>query len=261
VPYRQQLRGVAKTVFTATVPPRLRPHVVGAYRPLLHRGDRYECPLCGGRFGSLESYEGVPDVRCPRCASMERHRLLWRWISRSTDLLSRPQRVLHLAPEWSLQRRLRRMEHLDYTSADLDSPLADEHFDVTAIPHPDASFDVVLCNHVLEHVDDDRAALRELRRVLRPGRWAVLMVPIGIGRDDTLEDPAVTTPEQRTAVYGQFDHVRLYGRRDYLERLREAGFDAEEIDELAVTPEEEIERRQLRRKDGVFEPDTIFVGR
>ncbi|MDE5814685.1 MAG: methyltransferase domain-containing protein, partial [Alistipes sp.] len=116
-----------------------------------------------------------------------------------------------------------------YVTADLESPLADLHFDVQEIPLADGSFDVVICNHLLEHVADDRKAMRELHRILRPGGWGVLLSPVELDRDRTYEDDTVTDPEERTRIFGQYDHRRIYGR-DYADRLREAGFEVEEID-------------------------------
>jgi SAM-dependent methyltransferase len=231
--------------------------VTGAYRPLLYRGNRFECPCCGGRFGRLVSHRGHANVRCPRCGSMERHRLLWSFIRDRTDLLTRPQRLMHFAPEWPFLRLLRHQPQLDYVTTDIASSLADEHFDIQAIPHPDGSVDAILCNHVLEHIPDDRKAIAELFRILRPGGWAILMVPIGRERGTTLEDPDVSTPAERLRVYGQEDHLRLYGE-DYPDRLRDAGFevDAHALDELA-TPAE-VARFALRRQDLFFADDVVF---
>lgn len=137
---------------------------------LLYAGRGRECPVCGARRRRFLPYGYVApraDALCPSCLSLERHRLLWLYLTRETDLLRRPQRILHIAPEVCLMKRLRRRA-ADYTTADLESPLADLHFDVQCIPLPDASFDVLICNHLLEHVADDRRALSEFFRVLRP---------------------------------------------------------------------------------------------
>ena len=195
------------------------------------------CPVCEteSRRG-FDALRGREDAVCPTCGSLERHRLLWLFLERHTDLLARPLRVLHIAPEGGIGRRLQALEGVDYLSGDLEPGAAMEVVDVTRIRHPDASFDAVLCNHVLEHVPDDRAAMRELRRVIRPDGWAVIQVPMLSERTD--EDPGVTDPAERLRRFGQEDHVRIYGR-DFLDRLREAGW-APEVhvmrDELA--PEE-----------------------
>lgn len=206
---------------------------------LLYRGRGRECPLCGGRYRRFLPYGYVAaraDALCPRCLALERHRLLWLYLTRETDFMQRPPRLLHIAPEVCLMRRLKPLYASrpgDYVTADLESPLADLHFDVERIPLPDASFDAVICNHLLEHVADERRALAELRRILRPGGWGILLVPADLSREATFEDDTVTDPAERTRLFGQYDHRRLYGR-DYPERLREAGFEAEDIDYAAA---------------------------
>ncbi len=147
--------------------------------------------------------------------------------------------MLHIAPELQLSRLFRAQPSLDYLSADLKSPRAMVKMDITDIPYPDHTFDVIYCSHVLEHVPDDRKAMRELHRVLKPGGWAILQVPITAKA--TVEDPAVTDPQERLRLYGQIDHVRRYGP-DYKDRLVEAGFGV--ILEQFV---QELNERQVRR--------------
>ena len=183
------------------------------------------------------------DALCPSCLSLERHRLLWLYLTRETDLLRRPQRILHIAPEVCLMKRLRHRA-ADYTTADLESPLAELHFDVLRIPLPDASYDVLICNHLLEHVADDRRALGEFYRILRPGGWGILLSPVDRSRAATFEDDSITDPEERTRIFGQYDHRRIYGR-DYGGRLREAGFEVREIDYAARFSAEERRRYAL----------------
>jgi SAM-dependent methyltransferase len=158
---------------------------------------------------------------CYGCGAYARHRLIWLYLSRETTLTTAPLRLLHVAPsEPMYARRIAELPNVDYVSADLEDPAAMEHWDVTDIPHPDASFDAILCSHVLEHVSDDRRAMAELHRVLRPGGWALIQSPVDWDRATTYEE-RVEDPE---AVFGQADHVRFYGR-DYDDRLRAAGFD------------------------------------
>lgn len=212
---------------------------------LFMRGRRYRCPVCGRGFRRMLPY-GYVRVRenalCPSCLSLERHRLLWLWLGRETDLFKSLPRVLHIAPEVCLRshfRRLYRGARNRYVTADMESPLADLHFDVQRIPLPDASFDAVICNHLLEHVADDGLALRELRRILAPGGWGVVMCPVDYAREKTFEDDSIVDPDERTRIFGQYDHRRIYGR-DYAERLSAAGFQAQEIDYKAtLTPEEQ----------------------
>ncbi len=210
---------------------------------LFYLGRGRECPICGTRRRRFLPYGYVssrPDALCPTCLSLERHRLLWLYLTRETDLFRHPARILHIAPEVCLMKRLRRCA-ADYTTADLESPLADLHFDVQRIPLPDAFCDVLICNHLLEHVADDRQAMREFYRILRPGGWGVLLSPVDRSRAVTFEDDSITDPAERTRIFGQYDHRRIYGR-DYGDRLREAGFEVEEIDYAARFSERE---RQL----------------
>lgn len=247
-----------------------------------------ECPVCGGRYRRFMPY-GYVSVRrnalCPKCLSLERHRLLWLWLGVGTDLLDGGKKFLHIAPEVCLMRRFEKIytgspqtgastgsdlctqgsgvatderakgfgAQGDYLTADLESPLAKVRFDVQQIPFPDGSFDVVFCNHVLEHVPDDRAAMREIHRVMRRGGWGVLMVPVDENRERTFEDDTITDPAERTRVFGQYDHRRVYGR-DYADRLREAGFGVEEVDHFAALSPGERRKFALR-------PETIFVVR
>lgn len=219
---------------------------------LRYRGDDVECPCCGHTFGRFKPGLTNPEIRvCPRCGSHDRHRALWLWLDRHPELLEGD--VLHWSPEWVLARRLRATPGVRYRSADLD-PGADLHADITEVPLPDASVDLVVCSHVLEHVEDDRAAMGEIARVLRPGGAAVLLVPLTIG-GPTIEDPAIATPEDRRRVYLQDDHVRLYGDADFAERLRAAGLDVE-VDRLAADADERTSARF-----GLLPVDLIFVAR
>lgn len=190
------------------------------------------------------------DVRCPFCGSLERHRLVWRFFEDHTDLFDgRPKRMLHVAPEASFEQRFRRLAGLDYTTADLLDPNVMVQMDLTDIPFSDGTFDVIYCSHVLEHVPDDRQAMRELRRVLAPAGWAVIQVPITA--PETIEDPTITDPQERIRLFGQDDHVRRYGP-DYSDRLREAGFAVDEIQVADLAPASAIERERLDADETVF---------
>lgn len=208
---------------------------------LWYRGGGRWCPVCGQCSRKFRRGGTIPreDARCPRCGSMERHRLVWTYFDRMTDLFDRrPKRVLHVAPEQCFEPRLRRRLGAGYITADLLDPHVMERMDIIRIPYPDESFDVIYCSHVLEHVPDDRRAMGEFRRVLKPTGWAVLLVPITPGR--TLEDPTVVEPADRLRVFGQADHVRRYGE-DYVDRLREAGFkvDATRVSDM-LQPDEAL---------------------
>lgn len=205
---------------------------------LVYVGRGRECPLCGTRRRRFLPYGYVTpreDALCPRCLALERHRLLWLYIERETRLAAERPRLLHVAPEAALMRRFRRL-YGDvperYVTADLESPLADMHFDIQHIPLADASFDAVICNHIMEHVEDDRQAMRELYRILRAGGWGIVLSPVDLSRAATFEDDTVTDSDERTCLFGQYDHRRVYGR-DYASRLAEAGFDVEDRDYAA----------------------------
>ncbi|HEX2076857.1 MAG TPA: methyltransferase domain-containing protein [Longimicrobium sp.] len=192
---------------------------------LPYRGTGRWCPVCEKSSSRFKPFGNPPraDAMCPHCGALERHRLAWLYLQRRTDLFDgRPRRVLHVAPELCLEPRLRRRLRGGYLTADLDSPRAAARMDVTDIRHPDESFDVIFCSHVLEHVPDDRRAMAEFFRVLRRGGWAILLVPITA--DATYEDPTVVDPAERLRLFGQEDHVRRYGP-DYVDRLRQAGFE------------------------------------
>jgi SAM-dependent methyltransferase len=186
-----------------------------------------QCPVCGATGERLFVPHGRtarPNARCSQCGSLERHRLVWTYLVSETDLLQGPEkRLLHLAPERPIRERLEHHPRLDYLSVDIDPRNAMMEMDITALKPPDASVDAVHCSHVLEHVPDDRKALSELLRVLRPGGWAILVVPIQ--RETTYEDPSITRPEERLRHFGQHDHVRKYGRRDFPDRIRSVGFE------------------------------------
>lgn len=217
---------------------------------LFYRGRGVECPLCGRRYRKFLPYGYVvsrANALCPHCLALERHRLLWLWLERESDLAATLPRLLHIAPEVCLQRKFERFYATcpdRYVTADLESPLAALHFDVQRIPLPDASFGALICNHLLEHVADDRAALGELFRILRPGGWGVLLSPVDLVRAATFEDDTITDPAERTRIFGQYDHRRIYGR-DYADRLRGAGFAVEEIDYAARLAPEERKRYAL----------------
>lgn len=189
-----------------------------------NRGFARFCPVCGSGSWYFAAWGWPPrkDAQCVHCGAVERHRLAWLFFERRTDLFDgRRKKVLHVAPEPCLEPRLRKRLQAGYLTADLTNPRAMLRMDVTAIETSDAFFDVIYCSHVLEHVRDDRKALSEFYRVLKPGGWAVLLVPIIAAR--TWEDPSIVDPLERLRAYGHVDHVRAYGP-DFAERVRNAGF-------------------------------------
>ena len=219
-------------------------------RYLSVRGSARHCPICGkssrafGDFGA----ERRKDAQCLYCGSLERHRLIWLYFQRRTDLFDgRLKRMLHVAPETCLEPQLKRAIGSGYLTADLLDPGAMVRMDITDIGYPDGTFDVIYCSHVLEHVDDDRRAMREFRRVLKPEGWAILLVPITV--EKTFEDPTITDPARRLELFGQDDHVRRYGP-DYLDRLRDAGFDVTTTVAADFLSNEEIARMGITHAAG-----------
>lgn len=218
------------------IPRRLLQRVAGWAVPIMglaYRGRGRECPICSSRYRRFMSYGYVTsreDALCPHCLSLERHRMIWLWLGESSNLFEGYPRLLHIAPEVSLMRHFKRhyRDNKNYITADLESPLADMHFDVQNIPLEDESIDVIICNHLLEHVEDDRRAMAELYRILKKGGWGIMLVPEDRSRATTFEDDTITDTEERTRLFGQYDHRRIYGR-DYDERLAAAGFRVERI--------------------------------
>ena len=194
----------------------------------------------------------LPESVCPRCGAHERHRMLWLYLARERpELLAGARSLLHFAPEPGIRRRLAAARGLEYVTTDLEDPSVTVRADITALPFPDARFYALLCSHVLEHIPDDRRAMSELARVLRPGGWAIVLVPLDAQRAETLEDDAIDSSERRRAAYWQADHVRLYGR-DFADRLREAGFEVTVDPFVARLDPEAVARYGLFPGDDVF---------
>lgn len=221
----------------------------------LYRGDRRFCTVCGSSLRRFLPFGPIANEWCPVCSSMSRHRLLWHALGRTNifDAAAADTggRVLHMAPEPGLQRELRRRSRLAYTSADLHDPHVDDRVDITDMPYPDRTFDVIVCSHILEHVPDDRAAMRELARVLKWGGTALIMVPFHDAAT-TDEDPRVTDAAERETRFGQHDHVRYYGR-DIVDRLETAGLHVD-----PVRAEELLRADQLER-EAVSAGETVFI--
>lgn len=219
-------------------------------RPLIawwYRGDRYEDPIDRKTFKSFlpYGYENVRDnVLSPSTLSLERHRLLWLYLQNETDLLTRPQKLLHFAPEQCFYKRFRESETIQYTTTDLNSPLADVPADICNLPFADNQFDFILCNHVLEHIPDDFKAMQEIYRVLKPGGIAILQIPLENNRDVTFEDDSITDRKERARIFGQYDHVRVYGM-DYFDRLAQVGFDVNAVDYTKELGAKKVDRYRL----------------
>ncbi|WP_298902303.1 class I SAM-dependent methyltransferase [uncultured Psychroserpens sp.] len=216
-------------------------------RPLLAfflRGDTFIDPIDGKGFRSFLPY-GYGDQRnnvlSPSTLSLERHRLLWLYLKEDTSFFTAEKKVLHFAPEQCFLKRFKRLANLDYTTTDLESPIADVKADICDLPFEDNSYDVILCNHVLEHIPDDTKAMQELYRVMKPGGYGIFQIPQDLSRANTFEDNSITDKKERAKIFGQYDHVRVYGR-DYFDKLRDIGFTVEEVDYTANLSQELIEK-------------------
>jgi len=221
----------------------------------LFRGSTVTCSCCGESFSKFAP-RGTPNRICWNCGSRERHRALSLYFERHPELIVSGMRVLHVAPERSIAHHFKADPTIDYVTGDFEQRFATERVDVTDLQFGDKSFDAVLCNHVLEHVPDDRRAMREINRVLKPDGWAILLIPTLL-RETTFEDPSITSPEERKRVFGQSDHVRIYGR-DYVNRLSESGFDVEVFRPDYEWQAAEVATFRLRGPEGV---DPIFICR
>lgn len=235
---------------------------------VLSLGHRLECPFCGWHFRRFRPagfhYRVIVEKQvigghwhrdnvCPRCMSNARERLAYLYLQERTSLFQQPALLLHVAPEPQLATVLKRSPNIRYVSADLFEAGVMSRFDVQRMPFRDETFDVVICNHVMEHVADDAVAMREVRRILKPSGWAMLQVPIALALDRTIEDPEARTDQERIERFGQEDHVRLYSRPDYIGRLQAAGF--------AVSPENYTESLGSEKvaRFGLVQEEEVFI--
>ena len=216
-------------------------------RPLISfslKGNVYIDPIDGKSFRAFLPYGyGVQrsNALSPSTFSLERHRLLWLYLKNETDFFMEQKKVLHIAPEQCFLNRFRKQKNLNYTTADLYSPIADVKADICELPFEENTFDIVFSNHVLEHIEDDKKAMNELYRVLKPGGMGIFQIPQDLNLEKTYEDFTITSPEERSKHFGQYDHVRVYGR-DYFNRLRAAGFTVNEVDYSSTISKELIKK-------------------
>jgi predicted SAM-dependent methyltransferase len=244
-------------------------------RPVLAlalKGDTFTDPIDGKSFKTFLPYgygKQRNNVLSPSTLSLERHRLLWLYLNEETDFFqphlvsdsselnsnriklrdaetNLSLKVLHFAPEQAFYKLFRNQKNLDYTTTDLYSPLADVKADICNLPFEDNQYDVILCNHVLEHIPDDTKAMQELYRVLKPGGMAILQIPQDLSRIVTFSDDSITDQKERAKIFGQYDHVRIYGR-DYFDKLRGIGFRVEEEDYTNKIAVEMVEKYCLAK--------------
>tara|TARA_Y100000385_G_scaffold222048_1_gene231866 strand:- start:106 stop:867 length:762 start_codon:yes stop_codon:yes gene_type:complete len=221
-------------------------YVVRPFIAFYLKGNKYTDPIDNKSFRKFLPYGYQvqrQNVLSPSTLSLERHRLLWLYLTNETDFFTSKKKVLHMAPEQCFLARFRKLNH-DYKTADLDSPIADVKADIINLPFNDNSFDVIFCNHVLEHVQDDTKAMKELFRVMKKGGMGIFQVPQDLNRDITFEDNSITDPKERAKIFGQYDHVRVYGR-DYFDKLRSIGFKVEEVNYSQKISSELLSRYRL----------------
>lgn len=211
------------------------------------RGNTYTDPIDGKSYRRFLPY-GYAKVRenvlAPGTLSLERHRLFWLYLKNETTFFSDPLRVLHFAPEQAFVQKFKKQKNLTYTTTDLNSPIADVKADICDLPFKDNSFDFIICNHVLEHIPDDTKAMQELYRVLAPSGTAIMQVPYDAKREITFEDNTITDQRERTRIFGQYDHLRVYGM-DYFKKLSSIGFEVNALDYTSGMTSDDIERYRL----------------
>ena len=201
-------------------------------RPLIYlffKGSKFIDPIDGRSYRKFLPYgygKQRENALSPGTLSLERHRQMWLYLKNETDFFTKNLKVLHIAPEQEFLRKFKKMKNLDYISADLFSPIVDVKADILDLPFKNEEFDVIICNHVLEHIENDAKAMSELFRVIKKGGWGIVQVPMKNSLEKTYEDFSIIDPKERQKHFGQYDHVRWYGM-DYFERLKKAGFETE----------------------------------
>ncbi|MDG2226108.1 MAG: methyltransferase domain-containing protein [Flavobacteriales bacterium] len=230
-------------------------YVFRVFAPLVYKGNKVDCPVCEKSFKKFLSYGSNvahrDNVLCPYDLTLERHRLMWVYLKNKSNFFTAEKlKVMHIAPEQCFYSGFKKQNNLEYTTGDLLSPLADIHFDLHKIPIQDNQYDVIFCNHVLEHVEDDHKCMTELHRIMNSGGWGIFQVPIDTTRSETYQDASIVSPEEREKHFWQYDHVRLYGL-DYPKKLEAAGFEVEIYDYHKDMPKEQYEKYR-------FHPDELL---
>lgn len=231
-----------------------RPAIKSKYLTLALRGNNVQCPCCNKSFVTFLPAGLVKrsNAKCPNCNSLERHRIVWLFLKNKTDFFTKKSKVLNVAPERLFYKKFSELSNIEYVPVDKYPELYGYgnqtiRMDITDITFANDMFDVIICNHVLEHVPDDFKAMQEMYRVLKPGGFAILNSPVDAKREKTFEDPTINDPQKQLELFGQPDHVRVYGT-DYTQRLINAGFKVDVIDYSATFSHNE--RFKFGMKDG-----------
>jgi len=224
---------------------------------VFYAGNNVQCPICDHHYRKFLPYGRInprQNALCPHCLSLERHRLIWDYLKENTNFFTDKLDVLHIAPEPCFMKPFEKQHAEKYITADIESPLAKVKMDIHEIPFPENHFDVVLCNHVLEHVDDDIKAMSEIHRVLKPGGFAVMQVPFFAPIPEvTVEDSSITHPRDREKAFGQRDHVRKFGK-DYASRIERSRLKAEASRfAFELSPE-------LAQRHGLVRNEILYIG-
>jgi len=227
---------------------------------VIFSGKNVICPICKSKFRIFSPYLDRKNARCLNCGSLERHRLLWNYLNERTDIFSNQGtlKLLHFAPEKLFYNIFSKNKQIEYFPCDLfperfayEDNRQPIKADITSIPFEENFFDIVICNHVLEHIIDDRLAMSELFRVMKKGGWGIFQVPIDYNRENTYEDFTITSPEGRKKAFGLREHVRWYGR-DYKNRLASVGFKVKEDDYVFQLSSEEIKKYGLDSSEFIY---------
>jgi len=224
--------------------------------PIIYRGKNVNCPVCEKSFSKFLSYGSDivhrKNVLCPNDLTLERHRFMWLFLKTKTTFFSSENlNVLHIAPEQCFLPLFKKQKNLNYLTGDLESPIADIHFDLHKIPLEDNRFDVVFCNHVMEHVENPIQCMSELLRTMKPNGWAIMQVPQDHNREETYEDSNITSPQEREKHFWQKDHLRLFGK-DYPKWLEKAGFEVESYPVTELYNEKEINQFRLQKSEILY---------
>ena len=221
---------------------------------IFYTGNKVECTVCSNTYRTFLPYGRLTpraNALCPSCLSLERHRLIELYLKKHTNFYTSGIKILHIAPEHCFIKQFEAIHKENYITGDLYSPLAKVKMDVHEIPFEENTFDVVFCNHVLEHVEDDRKVVREIRRVLKAGGFAILQSPVDYSLEKTYEDASIIDPLAREKAFGQNDHMRLFGS-DYGQRLAESGLSIKEYKVSNECSQEQIARYRLDKGEILY---------